>query len=80
MPVTVKVNPTGLQYGVDGICVVEAESAVMVGGRIVNEIAPDVPPPCGGLPCGGVNTVTCAVPADVRSMAGMNVLSCVSLR
>jgi len=75
-PVTVKVNPTGLQYGVEAICVVEAESAVMVGARIGKEIAGlDMPPPGAG-----VNTVTCAVPADARSAVGMKVLSCVSLR
>jgi hypothetical protein len=75
VPFTSKVKPVGLQNGVEAICVVEAESEVMVGARIENEIGLDVPPP--GV---GVKTVTCAVPADKRSAAGINVLSCVVLR
>lgn len=75
VPVTSRVKPAGLQYGVEAICVVEAESDVMVGAWIGNEIGADVPPPGAG-----VNTVTCADPAAEISAAGIDVLSCVELR
>jgi hypothetical protein len=75
VPVTSKVKPVGLQYGVEAIWVVDAESEVMVGLRIAKEMGVDVPPPGAGL-----KTVTCAVPADAISAAGIDVLSCVVLR
>src|ERR1700680_4140496 len=75
VPVTSRVKPVGRHYGVEAICVVDAESIVMVGAWIGNEIGLDVPPPGAG-----VNTVTCAVPADAISAAGIDVLSCVELR
>jgi hypothetical protein len=76
VPVTSNVKPVGLQYGVEAICVVEAEREVMVGTRIENASdGVDVPPPGAG-----VNTVTCAVAAVKISAAGINVLSCVELR
>jgi hypothetical protein len=76
VPVTDKVKPAALQYGVEANCVVDAERFVMVGARIWKGSAGlDVPPP--GV---GVNTLTCAVPADARSVAGIDVLSCVGLR
>lgn len=53
----------------------DAESDVMVRGRIVNEIALDVPPPGAGL-----NAVTGTDPADETSEAEIVVLSCVGLR
>ena len=74
--VTVSVNPTGLQYGVEAICVVSAESVEIVRPEIVNEMGGlEVPPP--GV---GVNTVTGTDPTEVISGAGITVLSCVGLR
>lgn len=75
--VTVRVKPVVLQYGVEGSCVVDAESDAMARGEIVNEIALDVPPP--GV---GVNTVTGTGddPADETSAARIVVPSCVGLR
>ena len=70
--VTVRVKPVGLQYGVESVFVVDAESDAMVKGEIVNEIAADVPPPGAG-----VNTVTGTGddPADETSAAKIVVLS-----
>jgi hypothetical protein len=45
VPFTVRVNPEGLHDGVVFDEVVEDDKEVMVGGIIVNEIPPDVPPP-----------------------------------
>ena len=73
--VTVSVKPDGLQYGVEAICVVDAESDAMARGGIKKEIALDVPPPGAG-----VNTVTDADPADETSAAKIVVVSCVGLR
>ena len=67
---TVRVKPVGLQYGVDGICVVDAESDAMAKGEIVNEIAVDVPPP--GM---GVKMVTGTDPAEETSAARIVLLS-----
>jgi hypothetical protein len=49
VPLTVSVKPAGLQNGVEGSDVVEAESDVMVGATIANEIALEVPPAGAGL-------------------------------
>ena len=66
---TVRVNPTGLQYGVEGICVVDEESDAMDMPRIENVEAAEVPPPGAGL-----NTVTIAVPTVERSAGRIVVL------
>jgi hypothetical protein len=68
--VTVRIKPVVLQYGVEGSCVVDAESDAMARGEIVNEIAADVPPPGAG-----VNTVTGTDPAVKTSVARIVVLS-----
>jgi hypothetical protein len=73
--VTVSVKPVGLQYGVEAICVVDAESDAMDSGEITKEMALDIPPPGAG-----VNTVTGADPAEETSVARIVVLSCVGLR
>jgi hypothetical protein len=68
--VTVRIKPVVLQYGVEGSCVVDAESDAMARGEIVNETAADVPPPGAG-----VNTVTGTDPAVATSVARIVVLS-----
>jgi len=45
VPVTVRVNPVGLQDGVVFDEVVEVDKEVMVGGMIVKGSFPEVPPP-----------------------------------
>jgi len=72
---TVRVKPVGLQYGVEAICVVEAESDAMDRVETENKIAVVVPPPCGGVPCGGVITVTGTDPTEVTSAAKIVALS-----
>jgi len=67
---TVRVKPTGLQYGVEGICVVDAESDAMDIPRIENgRDGVEVPPPGAGL-----KTVTFAVPTVERSAGRIVVL------
>jgi hypothetical protein len=44
-PFTVRMNPAGLHEGVVFDIVVEDDSEVIVGGRIVNGSPPEVPPP-----------------------------------
>ena len=66
VPLTVSVKPAGLQNGVDGSDVVDAESEVMAGATTENESALEVPPAGAGL-----NTVTEIVAAEAMSVASM---------
>jgi hypothetical protein len=72
--VTSSVKPAGAQYGVDAICVVDAESVPMLSAETVKETAEEVPPPGTG-----VTTVTGTFPADARSAGRIGALSCVGL-
>ena len=63
------------------VIVTDAPAATLVvltvnlgGGSIVNGSADELPPP--GV---GVCTVTCAVPADARSLAAIDARNCVAL-
>ena len=75
VPFTVRVIPRELQAGVDADEVVDAESEVIVGATIGNEIALDVAPPVAG-----VETATCAVPTAAISAAVIAAVSCVAPR
>ena len=65
VPLTVKVRPAGLQYGVLFAEVVDAESDVMVGSTIWYVTATDV----FALDAGEA-TAICAVPTEAISAAG----------
>jgi hypothetical protein len=70
VPFTVRVSPVGLQYGVLFAEVVDAESDVMVGRTIWNEIGVD-----GFALDAGLATATCAVPTEAISAAGTVAIS-----
>ncbi len=70
VPFTVRVRPMGLQYGVLFDEVVDAESDVMVGRTIGNEITLDV-----FVLDAGEATATWAVPTEAISAAGSVALS-----
>src|SRR5438046_337694 len=59
------------------VVVVVLDVVVVTGTVILNGSALDVPPPVGP---GGLNTVTCAVPNDAMSVAGMDACNCVGPR
>ena len=77
VPVTNKVKPAALQYGVEiDSFVGDTDRSVMVGPRIWKVSGGlDVPPPGMGL-----KTVTGTDAAAAVSAAGIDVLSCVGLR
>jgi hypothetical protein len=81
VPVTVKVRPVWLQYGVLFAEVVDAESDVMVGRTIENGTALDDPPPqlTPGMDVQfgneGFNTVTWVVATEAMSAAGTVAIS-----
>ena len=69
LPLTVKaiaLLPALAEFGVRD----ERMGTGFGGTAMVNASAPDVPPPGGGL-----TTFTCAVPAVVRSLAGIEALN-----
>ena len=72
MPVTVSVNAAEPAAAVDGERVVNV-GAGLLAAVTVNDTCPEVPPPGVGL-----NTVTCAVPADATSAADIAAVSCVA--
>lgn len=76
VPLTVRIRPLELQYGVDADPVVEAESEVMAGATTGNATPLDAPPP---PPEVMLNTVTVGDPTEARSVAGIAALSCVEL-
>ena len=69
-PVTVSVKPVMLHDGVEAPEVVDAESDVIDGAKIVNVDAGEDPPPGPR-----VKTMTCAVPVPTKSVAGTVALS-----
>lgn len=85
VPVTVSVNPLGLQYGVDACDVVDAESDVIAGGvpglgvtvkiTMLETSVVVVTLPLFGLDVGdtaepGMSMAICTVPGAVRSEVG----------
>jgi hypothetical protein len=74
VPVTVKVRPVGLQYGVLSDVVVDAESDVRVGRTMGNETELDL----FALDA-GVATATWAAPTEAISAASTCALSCAAL-
>jgi hypothetical protein len=74
VPVTVRTTLEGLHDGVVLPDVVDEDREVIVGPVIVNEIAPDVPPPGPR-----VSTLTWAVPVARKSAGGTVAVSCVAL-
>ena len=94
VPVTVSVNPVGLQYGVEACNVVDAESDVIAGGvpgfgvtvkmTMLETSVVVVTFPLFGLAVGdtaepGMSMAICTGPAFVRSEAGTGAVSCVEL-
>src|SRR3970040_1735616 len=71
LPLTVRVKPASPAVALEG----NKEVKLGPGLLMVRTGAFEVPPPGAGL-----NTVTCAVPAVARSLAGMAAVSCVLLR
>jgi hypothetical protein len=70
VPVTVKVRPVGLQYGVLLVEVVDAETDVTVARAIENETELEV-----FVLDAGLATATAAVPAEAISAAGTVAIS-----
>lgn len=94
VPVTVSVNPLGLQYGAEACDVVDAESDVIAGGvpgfgvtvkmTMLETSVVVVTFPLFGLEVGdtaepGMSIAICTGPAFVRSETGTGAVSCVEL-